>query len=78
MKRVCTRIFRNNRTQAVRLPKAVELPDAIREVEIIAEGNKRIIVPADSTWDSWFEGPAVSEDFMNSREQPSEQVREDL
>lgn len=29
-------------------------------------------------WDSWFEGPVVSDDFMADRDQPLDQEREDL
>ncbi|WP_456061960.1 type II toxin-antitoxin system VapB family antitoxin [Alloalcanivorax profundimaris] len=71
-----TTVFKSNRTQAVRLPKAVAFPDDVRQVDIIAVGRARIIVPAGEAWDSWFDGPAVSADFMNDREQPDGQERE--
>ncbi len=73
---VRTKIFKSNRSQAVRLPKAVAFPESIREVEIISVGNKRIIAPADQCWDDWFDAPGVSDDFMEKREQPEDQVRE--
>lgn len=69
-------VFTSNRTQAVRLPKAIALPEGIKKVDVIAVGQTRIITPAGSSWDSWFEGPSVSDDFMSDREQPSEQERE--
>lgn len=71
-----TTIFMNNRTQAVRLPKGLALPDDVKQVEITAIGHTRIISPIDSVWDSWFDGPGVSDDFMQEREQPQEQQRE--
>ncbi|MCU7920511.1 MAG: antitoxin [Candidatus Thiodiazotropha sp. (ex Dulcina madagascariensis)] len=71
-----TKVFMSNRSQAVRLPKAVSLPDYIKEVDIIAIGNKRLITPAGGSWDSWFDGPQVSDDFMVEREQPADQERE--
>ncbi|WP_457669811.1 type II toxin-antitoxin system VapB family antitoxin [Thiolapillus sp.] len=71
-----TKIFKSNRSQAVRLPKNVALPDSIVEVEIVAIGNKRIITPAGGSWDDWFDGPAVSNDFMTERDQPGDQERE--
>ena len=71
-----TTVFKSNRTQAVRLPKAVAFPDDVRQVDIIAVGRTRIIVPAGEAWDSWFDGPAVSADFMSDREQPDGQERE--
>lgn len=71
-----TRIFKSNRSQAVRLPKAVAFPDEVKDVNVIAEGRVRIVVPSDVSWDAWFDGPAASEDFMIEREQPPEQERE--
>lgn len=69
-------VFKTNRSQAVRLPKAVALPEDVKRVEIIAIGRTRIITPAGESWDSWFDGPAISSDFMAERDQPSEQERE--
>lgn len=73
-----TTLFKSNKTQAVRLPKPVALPDSIKKVEIIAIGNTRIITPAGTSWDHWFDGPGVSDDFMLDRDQPAEQEREAL
>jgi len=78
MTTVHTKIFKSNQSQAVRLPKAVSFPESVKEVVIIAIGNKRIIIPAGESWDSWFDGPTVSEDFIADREQPNEQKRESL
>lgn len=41
-----TTVFLSNRSQAVRLPKAVALPDDVKRVEVIAVGRTRIITPA--------------------------------
>ncbi|MBA5601090.1 antitoxin [Pectobacterium parmentieri] len=73
-----TTVFKSNRSQAVRLPKAVALPDDVKQVDIVAIGRTRIITPAGESWDSWFEGESVTPDFMITREQPDEQVREDF
>lgn len=78
MAKAHTKVFMSNRSQAVRLPKPVALPEPVKEVEIIAIGNKRLITPAGGSWDSWFDGPAASDDFMTAREQPAEQKREKL
>jgi antitoxin VapB len=69
-------LFKSNRSQAVRLPKAVALPEDIKRVDVIAIGRTRIITPAGESWDSWFEGAGVSEDFMADRNQPADQHRE--
>ncbi|PJI95183.1 type II toxin-antitoxin system VapB family antitoxin [Luteimicrobium subarcticum] len=72
---VTTTVFRSNRTQAVRLPKDVALPDDVREVEIVAVGEARVIVPAGRGWDYWFaHGVEVTADFMD-RDQPEPQER---
>lgn len=69
-------VFQRNRSQAVCLPKAVALPEDVKRVDIVAVGRARIITPAGESWDSWFDGPGVTADFMSEREQPSEQQRE--
>jgi antitoxin VapB len=76
--RVNTKMFKSNKTQAVRLPKAVAFDKSVTEVEIVVVGNTRIISPAGDSWDQWFDGPGISEDFMCDREQPKNQEREAL
>lgn len=72
-------VFKSNRSQAIRMPKAVALPDDVTRVDIVAIGRTRIITPAGESWDSWFdEDDRVSADFMNERDQPAEQVREEF
>jgi len=52
----------------VRLPKPVALPESITDVEIIAIGNTRLIVPAGESWDAWFDDEdGVTDDFMQER-----------
>ena len=72
-------VFKTNRTQAVRLPKSVAFPDEVREVKIIRLGHSRLIAPAGRRWDEFFlNGPLVSEDFMNERDQPAAEARAPL
>ncbi len=78
MTAIHTTVFKSNKTQAVRLPKAVALPDTIKSVEIVAVGNTRIITPAGESWDQWFDSRGVSDDFMLDRDQPADQAREAL
>lgn len=73
-----TKIFKSNKSQAVRLPKAVALPESVSVVEIVAVGNTRLIVPAGESWDVWFDAAGVSADFMEGRDQPEDQQRESL
>ena len=71
-------VFKSNKSQAVRLPKPVALPDSVKQVDIIPLGRARLITPAGQAWDSWFEGEDASDDFMANRDQPPEQHRESL
>jgi antitoxin VapB len=71
-------VFINKRTQAVRLPADLRFPDDIKQVNVRALGNERIITPLKETWDSFFlKVPAVSQDFMETRatqEQPEHEA----
>ena len=69
-------VFKSNRSQAIRLPKSVALPDDVKRVDVVAIGRIRIITPAGESWDSWFDGESVSADFMSERNQPADQERE--
>ena len=71
-------VFVSNKSQAVRLPKAVALPASVKQVDIMALGRARLIVPAGESWDDWFASPGVTDDFMENREQPAVQEREGL
>ncbi len=71
-------VFKSNKSQAVRLPKGVALPDSVKQVDIVKLGRARLITPAGEAWDSWFDGEGVTDDFMTEREQPEEQGRESL
>lgn len=71
-------LFKSNKSQALRLPKPVAYPDSVKQVDIVMQGRARIITPAGESWDTWFDGVGVSEDFMTNREQPIQQEREAL
>ena len=71
-------VFKSNKSQALRLPKPVALPDSVKQVDIVAIGRTRIVAPAGEIWDSWFDGEGVTDDFMRDRAQPADQEREAL
>lgn len=74
-----TRLFRTNRTQAVRLPKAVAFPEDVEEVEVLVVGEARLIVPKGRRWRSYFaEGPFAEPGFMADRAEPELQERAGL
>lgn len=68
-----TTVFQSNRSQAVRLPKDVAFPDGVREVTILRDGARRVIVPSDRTWDDFFATPGID---LGERAQPPSQERE--
>ena len=72
-------VFVTNRSQAVRLPKAVAFPDDIHQVEIIKIGQSRVITPVGKLWEDFFlHGPRASADFMEERIDPAPEEREPL
>jgi len=72
-------VFTSNRSQAVRLPKAVAFPEDVHQVDILKIGRSRVIVPQGKRWDDLFaNGPRASEDFMVERGQPAAEEREPL
>jgi antitoxin VapB len=69
------KIFMNNRSQAVRLPK--EFQFNAREVFIRKEGSDVILSPRPSDWSSYLaEAPVASENFMQAVEDLPVQERE--
>ncbi len=62
-----TRLFQSKGRQAVRLGKDVAFPEGIREVVILREGARRVIVPADRSWNDFFDAPGVE---LGERVQP--------
>lgn len=72
-----TTVFTNNRSQAVRLPAEMRLPDGVKKVQVRVRGVERIIAPVGQTWDEFFQnGPLVSEDFMTERASQEQADRE--
>ena len=72
-------VFVNNRTQAVRLPFDVRLPEGVHKVEIRVKGQERIIAPLGQSWDSFFlDGPRVTDDFLPERALQQQTEREAL
>ena len=68
-----TTVFLSNRSQAVRLPKDVAFPEGVKEVVVLREGKRRVIVPAEAVWDDFFDSPGVE---LGLREQPGPQARD--
>ena len=72
-------VFTNNRTQAVRLPADVRLPEEVKQVTVRAIGKERIIAPLESSWDSFFMSEnKATDDFMPARATQTQADRENL
>lgn len=71
------KLFRNGQSQAVRLPKEFRFEGD--EVFIKRSGNTVILIPANHSWDALANSlDKFSADFMDNRDQPAQQNREDL
>ena len=74
-----TTVFTNNRSQAIRLPAELRLPDNVKRVDVRARGCERIIAPLGQTWDSFFlSDERVTDDFMTTRASQNQPEREAL
>lgn len=68
------KIFMNNRSQAVRLPKDFQFNTS--EVFIRKEGSEVVLSPRPVDWSSYLaEGPVASRDFMRKVEKLPVQER---
>lgn len=71
------KLFKNGQSQAVRLPKEFRLSGT--EVYIKKVGPTIVLVPTKNPWGALFDSlHKFSDDFMEHREQPEQQIREDL
>ena len=69
----------NNRSQAIRLPVELRLPESVKRVDIRARGCERIIAPVGQTWDSFFQNDErVADDFLAERATQFQPEREPL
>jgi antitoxin VapB len=68
------KLFRNGRSQAVRLPKDFRLPGT--EVYVKRVGNAVVLIPIERSWEALFDSLGkFSDDFMAERDQPPMQDR---
>ena len=60
-------IFRNNRNQAIRIPRDMEF-HGVSELVIIREGDALILRPARPSWGSLRDVPPADENYLIDRE----------
>ena len=71
------KLFKNGQSQAVRLP--LEFRFEGTRVYIKRMGNAVLLLPEQDTWQMLFDSLELfSDDFMEMRDQPEQQVRETL
>ena len=69
------KLFKNGRSQAVRLPKEFRISDS--EVYITRLDNLLILIPKDNPWASLKNSlDKFSDDFLEFRNQPEQQFRD--
>jgi antitoxin VapB len=74
-----TTVFINNRSQAIRIPVEMRLPDSVKRVDVRVRGCERIIAPLGQTWDSFFlDSPQIANDFLETRASQDQTSREAL
>jgi antitoxin VapB len=71
------KLFKNGRSKAVRLPKEFRFEGT--QVFGKKVGNMVVLIPEQDSWQTLFDSlEQFSDDFMESRNQPEQQVREGL
>jgi antitoxin VapB len=74
---VTAKLFQNGKSQAVRLPKEFRFEG--NQVFIKRVGHAVLLIPFDDAWQTFFDSlDLFSPDFMSERQQPAQQVRENL
>jgi len=72
-------VFKNNRSQAVRLPADMRFPDSVKKVDVRVIGQERIIAPVEFAWDSFFMSALTpSDDFLTERASQQQLDRENF
>jgi antitoxin VapB len=70
-------VIQKDQTQWIELPSVFHLNGP--EVFIKSIGHAIVLIPSDNPWQSLFDSlEQFSEDFMAEREQPKQQLREEL
>ena len=70
-------VFKNNRTQAVRLPAESRFPENVKKVVVRVVGQDRVLSPVTNTWDSFFlSEDGVTDDFITERASQDQSERE--
>ena len=69
-----SKLFKSNRSQAVRIPKDLAFPDNVKNIIIRRVGDDIVISPDDSFWDRFFDEPGI--DIIEPSDDQSYEIRE--
>lgn len=67
------KLFKSNRSQAVRIPKDLAFPDNVKDILIRRSGNQIIITPEASSWDDFFAKLPIDDDFVAPEDFPPQE-----
>lgn len=71
------KLFKNGRSQAVRLPKEYRFPGT--QVFLRKVGNGVLLIPDEGSWDSLIDSVSLfTDDFLETRDQGENEQREGL
>lgn len=70
-----SRVFKSNRSQAVRIPKDLAFPENVSDVIVRRSGTGLLILPKDTFWEDFFNRPACP-DFPDHAPQGAYEERE--
>ena len=71
------KVFRNGRSQAIRLPKEYRMPG--KDVYVRKLDQMIILLPKKDPWNSLVKSlDRFSDDFLSERNQPASQTRKDF
>ena len=70
-----TTLFTASGLQTVCLPEQLAFPKTVREVAILRDGARRVIVPANALWADVFDAPGID---LGVRGQPQAEVRKNF
>jgi antitoxin VapB len=54
------------------LERDAAFPESVRQVSILCDGDRRVIIPADRLWDDFFDAPGID---IGERDQPTAETR---
>jgi antitoxin VapB len=73
-------VFKSNRSQAIRIPKAIAFPEGVKKVVIVQADGGLLIKPiVQGSWADYFSRPSLADpDFLADRMQGEAEDREPL